>query len=138
MDNEKIKAEYPALSRISVIFQVLGIAILVLSAIVIIYGITLLNRDSTESMGLYLIISSIVSALVLSLLFFSFSELIPLFIRMELNSRKTMIENKKETEIYSKVQQSDINKTNMTFEEWKKINPTKSISDYYIAISKNY
>ena len=136
MNNEKIKAEYPALSRISIIFKVLGIAILVLSIIVFIYGITLLDRNSTESKGLYLIISSIASVLIFSLLFFSFSELIPLFIRIELNSRKAMTEPQKETKIYSKLQKDDINKTNMTFEEWKKMNPRKSINDYYAAISR--
>ena len=86
--NSKLGKEYPALSIISIICKVIGAVIVLFAVIGLFYGFSLLNGyDSERTMGVILIVSSLLSGLVFSIPFFAFAELIKVFVKIEFNTR---------------------------------------------------
>ena len=139
MNTDRFKSEYPGLSTISIIFRVIGIVIIVFAVIGLIYGLSLLGEYGDEKkVGIYLIISAIVSGLLFSIPFFAFAELIKLFVRIEFNTRKdTEKELNKGFDLTGHQQKIvDSDKNEMSYEDWKKDNPAKTINDYYASMRK--
>jgi len=91
VENSKLGKEYPALSVISIICKVIGALIVLLAVIGLFFGISLATSgySSETSLGIILIFSSLLCGMVFSLPFFAFSELIKVFIRIEINTRKS-------------------------------------------------
>ena len=90
MNEHKFGNEYPGLAIISGICKIIGSVIVVIAVIGLFYGFSLLNHDygEVERMGVILIFSSILCGIVFSVPFFAFGELIKVFVRIELNTRK--------------------------------------------------
>ena len=91
MNIDRFKNEYPALSTISIIFKTIGIIIIIFSFIGLIYGISLSSSaysDTEKMVGVIIILASILIGLLSSLPFFANAELIKIFARIELNTRK--------------------------------------------------
>jgi len=132
MDNEKFKYEYPSLATLSLVSKVIGIIIIIVSIIGLIYGLTLLNGfDDEKKLGVYVVISSLISGLIFSLPFLAFAELMKLFARIEWNTRK-------ESTIYKSQHQTGSSESiDNSFEAWKKENPTKSLTDFFSEMSKS-
>jgi len=128
MGNDIINREYPNLSIISYIFKVIGVLIIAMAVIVLIIGVV---KES-----FILIISAIVSGFLFSVVYFAFSELVKLFVRIEINTRKESIEER----IISKERKVTVNNANAEFsyEDWKKENQGKTINDYYAARKNNF
>lgn len=126
MDTNKIKSDYPSLSTISVIFKVIGFILVIISLIVFMSGISYLSDYGKETVGVYLIISSLFSGLLLSVPFFAFGELIKLLVRIELNTRKDTIQ---ETDYHN----SKMTQNNDDYKRWKEDNPDKTLNDYYAS-----
>lgn len=134
MDTDRFKNEYPGLSTISIIFNVIGTIIILFAVIALIYGLLLLGKYGTErQMGVYLIISALVSGLLFSIPFFAFAELIKLFVRIEFNTRKE--KDKEDTSRFDSIGQkqnsSIFDNNKISYENWKKDNPGKTINDYF-------
>ena len=134
MDTDRFKNEYPGLSTISIIFKVIGIIIILFAVIALIFGLSLLGEYGYErQVGVYLIISALVSGLLFSIPFFAFAELIKLFIRIEFNTRKDKddeITNRFDN-IEQKQKSSNSDNNEISYEDWKKDNPGKTLNDYY-------
>lgn len=126
MNANKIKTDYPSLSTISIIFKVIGIILVIISLIVFIYGFSFLSNYGEETIGVYLILSSLVGGLLLSVPFLAFGELIKLFIRIELNTRKDNFQE-------SDYKNSKSEQKNEDYEKWKMNNPDKTLNDYYAS-----
>lgn len=126
MNANKIKTDYPSLSTISIIFKVIGIILVIISLIVFISGFSFLSNYGEETIGVYLILSSLVGGLLLSVPFFAFGELIKLFIRIELNTRKDNFQE-------SDYKNSKSEQKNEDYEKWKMDNPDKTLNDYYAS-----
>lgn len=88
---------------------------------------------------MYLIISAIVSELVFSIPFFAFAELIKLFVRIEFNTRKDADSELNKSFDLTGHQQKfvDPDKNEISYEDWKKDNPAKTIIDYYASMRKD-
>jgi hypothetical protein len=139
MNIDRFKNEYPGLSTISIIFKVIGIVIILFAVIGLIYGLLLLDGYGDERLvGVYLIISALVSGLLFSVTFFAFAELIKLLVRIEFNTRKDTVDeiNKRFDNIEHQQKSVNSDKNKMSFENWKKDNPTKTLNDYYISMRK--
>ena len=122
----KIKTDYPSLSTISIIFKVIGIILVIISLIVFISGFSFFSNYGEETIVVYLILSSLVGGLLLSVPFFAFGELIKLFIRIELNTRKDNFQE-------SDYKNSKSEQKNEDYEKWKMDNPDKTLNDYYAS-----
>lgn len=124
-----IKREYPALSLISKLLKYVGTLMILASVVGIIGGIILIS-DYEGELGIPILISSIVTALLSPLLFFGYSELIKLFIKIEYNTR-----NNNDKSIFTEsnyiTKETRSTGSNSEYEEWKKKNPGKSINDFY-------
>jgi len=139
MNTDRFKKEYPGLSTISMILRVLGIVIIVFAVIGLIYGLSLLGEyGDEEKVGIYLIISAIVSVLLFSIPFFAFAELIKLFVRIEFNTRKETDSNVSKKINYGENYQESVtsDKIEISLKDWQKDNPTKGINDYYASMKK--
>lgn len=139
MNTDRFKKEYPGLSTISIILRVVGIVIIVFAVIGLIYGLSLLGEYGDEKkVGIYLIISAIVSGLLFSIPFFAFAELIKLFVRIEFNTRKDTDSNVSKKINYGENHQESVtsDKFEISFNDWQKDNPTKGINDYYASMKK--
>lgn len=139
MNADRLKTEYPALSTISIIFKVIGVVIVLFAVIALIYGLSLLGEyGHEERLGIYLIISALVSGLLFSIPFFAFSELIKLFVRIEFNTRKDKDDEiiKRFDNIRQKQNSSTTANDKISLEDWKKDNPTKTLNDFYTSRKK--
>ncbi|MDL2315051.1 hypothetical protein LJC16_02195 [Bacteroidales bacterium OttesenSCG-928-C19] len=103
---------FTSLKVISILFKAISIAIWATS---IILFIVLLDDMATMIM----LVSVLLGGIVIGLFTFAFSELIDLFIQIEVNTRKN-----KANEIKNEIE-------NFEIKEWKKQNPTKSLNDFY-------
>jgi len=124
--------EYPFLLTISTILYIVGIVVVIIAAILLIYGLYILfGGYSNERMyGILIVFSSIVCGLLFSIPYFAFSELIKVFIRIECNTRKNQIDEKSiSNHHYHKTEFND--NIEISYEEWKKINPGKTLNDFY-------
>ncbi len=136
MYTDRFKNEYPGLSTISIIFKVIGIIIILFAVIALIYGLSLLGEYGDErQLGVYLIISALVSGLLFSIPFFAFAELIKLFVRIEFNTRKEKDDEitKRFDSIGQKQRFSNSDNNEISYEDWKKDNPGKTLNDYYAS-----
>ena len=139
MNIDRFKKEYPGLSTISIIFMVIGIVIIGFAIIGLIYGLSLLDEYGDErQVGIYLIISALVSGLLFSIPFFAFAELIKLLVRIEFNTRKDTVDDISKRFDNIGHQQNSVasDKNDISFEDWKKDNPTKTLNDYYVSMRK--
>ncbi len=139
MNTDRFKNEYPGLSTISIIFKVIGIVTIVSASIGFFYGLSLVYGYGEEKqIGIYLIISSLVSGLLFSIPFFAFAELIKLLVRIEFNTRKDSDNNTSKRIDYLVNQQESVSsdKFEISFDDWKKDNPTKGLNDYYASMKK--
>lgn len=139
MNTDRFKKEYPGLSTISMILREAGIVIIVFAVIGLIYGLSLLGEyGDEEKVGIYLIISAIVSVLLFSIPFFAFAELIKLFVRIEFNTRKETDSNVSKKINYGENYQESVtsDKIEISLKDWQKDNPTKGINDYYASMKK--
>jgi regulator of protease activity HflC (stomatin/prohibitin superfamily) len=136
MYTDRFKNEYPGLSTISIIFKVIGIIIILFAVIALIYGLSLLGEYGDErQLGVYLIISALVSGLLFSIPFFAFAELIKLFVRIEFNTRKEKDDEitKRFDSIGQKQKSPDSGNNDISYEDWIKDNLGKTINDYYAS-----
>jgi len=137
MNINRLKNEYPNLSRITMILKILGIIIIVFAIIGFFYGISLLDEYGDEkTFGIYIIITSLISGLLFSIPFLAFAELIQLLVRIEFNTRNESEYETIRTNDNLKQKNNNPEKPVLSFDEWKKDNPTKSLNDYYAAIRK--
>lgn len=138
MDSERMNSEYPGLSTVSVVLKVIGVLVLIIAAILLILGIVMLTDYNRGNEGLYLIALSILSVFLYSVPYFAFAELIKLFVRIEFNTRKDHHSerfNQYDSQS-SKPRSASPMKNDVSYEEWKKDNPSKTINDYYAAMRK--
>jgi hypothetical protein len=114
--------------------------VIILFAIIgLIYGLSLLDEYGDEKqVGIYLIISALVSGLLFSIPFFAFAELIKLFVRIEFNTRKDNIDeiSKRFDNIGHKQKSTNADNNEISYEDWKKENPTKTLNDFYATRKK--
>ena len=96
MRNDEFENEYPLLLTIGLICKVIGIVIVIVAVIGFFYGISLINDYNSKTIGVILIFSSLLSGLLFSVPFFAFAELIKVFVRIEINTRKTNKERREE------------------------------------------
>jgi len=131
MNPDILKKDYPALSVISSLLSIIGVLIIIISIGGVIFGITLLDGYSTKQAGIIFIIASILCGLPFSLIFIGSSELIKLMVRIEYNTRAKdqKLIRVESNENPNRTISSD--KSNSEYEEWKKLNPGKSINDFY-------
>lgn len=111
MSNTYMKNQYPSLWIFCSIFRTLGVIIIIASIIGVILGLIFAFKGSI-TFTLYFIIGSIGIILIFALPFLAFAELIKVFIKIELNTRKD------NPVAYS------------SYGEWLKDNPSKSLDDY--------
>lgn len=123
---------FTALRTIAIIFKVSGFIALTLTAIVILF--TIVNPGlylNVAIKGITIAATAIVGFLV-SLLLFSFSEMILLFIQIEINTRPiNSIQNnvkKEENPSGSKLTETEKSET---FKNWRNENPKAPLSDFY-------
>ena len=117
----------------------IGIIIIGFAIIGLFYGLSLFNGyGEDKQIGIYLIISGLVSGLLLSMPFFAFAELIKLLVRIEFNTRKDSDNNISKRIDYSGNHHESLtsDKFEISFDDWKKDNPTKGINDYYASMKK--
>jgi hypothetical protein len=140
MNDVRFKNEYPELSTITMVFNVIGIGIIVFAVIGLTYGVSLfVGQENERQMGIYLIISAFLGGVLLSTPFFAFIELIKLLVRIEFNTRKDTIDlhSKKDHNAIDHQLKTVSAKNDLSFEDWKKINPTKTINDYYASSNEH-
>ena len=133
MNDDQLKKEYPELSIISIICKVVGVVIIIIAVIGLIKGFSLLGSYRNEEFGIYLIFSALLGGLLFSVPFFAIAEMIKLFIRIEFNTRKDN-NNEPDKRIENTIQRQSLennNNTEISYEDWKKQNPGKTINDYY-------
>jgi hypothetical protein len=138
MNANNFQKEYSALFTISTILKLIGIILLLAAIVGIIYGIVLVSDYEYEDLGPYVIIGSIVFGLLYPIIFFGSSELIKLFIRIEINTRKDISNDRSNKNINVDFHTQSDNDYNSykSFDEWKKENPNKSINEYYASMGK--
>ncbi|MDP8217629.1 MAG: hypothetical protein P9M03_02760 [Candidatus Theseobacter exili] len=127
MQANNLKPVIPPISETS---KFIGYILVVISLVGLLIGIiSLINatKDWEVQVGITVLISSI-SCGLFSVLFFGLSAAIKLLAGIEFNTRKELPElsqNEKSTK-----------KNDISFDDWKKENPTKSINEYYAAFKK--
>jgi hypothetical protein len=135
---ERFYSEYPTLSIIYKIFRIVGVISLVLALIQLVLGLLLIGRYTSllNVGGIELLISAMSTGLA-SLVLFAYAEMIKLFIRIEINTRK---EDKMVVD-QSRDNQNNPQKENAyikqkSYEDWKKDKPSGTLNDYYAAMKE--
>ncbi len=83
--NKLIKKEYPYLWIVIIIFQIIGVISILPAGLIFLTSISAINSDgATAFMGIAYALMTLIAPVVL----FATSELIKIFIKIELNTRK--------------------------------------------------
>lgn len=137
MDEERMNKDYPGLTTVSILFKVIGILVFAIAAIVLIWGIVILTDKYRGNEGLYYIGVSLLSMLF-AVPYFATAELIKLIIRIEFNTRKGHFDESVNENNSQPIRPSSFSqmKNDVSYEEWKRENPSKTINDYYAAMRK--
>ena len=133
MVTENIKVNISWLLFISSTIKFFGIVVLVGSIVLIGFGIHELSPFGDEGLGKIFLSSGIGGFFMIALPFLAVAELIKVFINIEYNTRKESVQLKIEMD---KTDSKRASEPKITFDEWKKENPTRPIEDFYKELAK--
>lgn len=86
-DSTLASNKYPSLKNLSTVYKFLALIIFVSTLVSVFYGWNLLSNDNLKSVGIFLIVYSIVTAILSIIILLAISEGIIWMIDMENNSR---------------------------------------------------